>query len=334
MAPPPRPPVGSVAGGGGEPELDTVGSVDPIVDAQGRKRCACGSWIKPISWNQHLKSYCPLRVFEATETRGGRKIIRPAPPPAPIDLARDADEAGKARPGLPKPYCHMRWAAPKIQPKRNATSIPGERGDSGPKAKKGPSQAPPPPATEEGCYGSCARCNQCTKCRMRICNGGCVGCRNQCRKCRTWGQRLAAGEMLATAKHAACLALPIVPKRVGPKDPGHKAKSAAAAAIDAARPKNAPAGSRQCPYCEKWMPRTHQENCQSMPYEYWIDATRQRIIGKHGQSVVDSWHVQCQHCSTPFISFASKRVHLSGCERRRNEAGLPLNSYPVVRNPS
>jgi hypothetical protein len=181
MAPPPRPPAGGAVMGA-EPEAAVGGNIDSILDAQGRKRCECGSWIKPISWNQHLKSYCPLRVFGVTETRGGRKIIRPVPPAAPRAVAPDADVAGKAKPDAPKPAPHVRWAAAKIQPKRNASSIPGERGDEGPKSIRGPSQAPPPPATEEGCYGSCALCNQCSKCRRRLCNGGCVGCSLNCRK--------------------------------------------------------------------------------------------------------------------------------------------------------
>ena len=68
-----------------------------------------------------------------------------------------------------------------------------------------------------------------------------------------------------------------------------------------------------------------------MPFELWIGATKARAIAKHGQAVVDSWVVQCQHCATPFPSPASKRVHLAGCERRRNEAQLPLNQFPAIR---
>ena len=69
-----------------------------------------------------------------------------------------------------------------------------------------------------------------------------------------------------------------------------------------------------------------------MPFELWVQALRARAIAKHGQEVIDSWSIQCQHCGSPFASGASKRVHLSGCERRRNEESLPLNTYPVVRH--
>ena len=96
------------------------------------------------------------------------------------------------------------------------------------------------------------------------------------------------------------------------------------------RPANAAKGSTLCPYCQKWLPPYHQEGCPEMPFEIWIAATKARAIAKHGESVVKTWVIQCQHCATPFPSGASKRVHLAGCERRRNAAGLPLNSYPAV----
>ena len=229
---------------------------------------------------------------------------------------------------LPRPDVHVRWAVPKIQPKRNATSIPGDRGEQGPKAARGKSQAPPC-MLSMGCWGECARCNHCSRCRRRICNGGCSACKN-CRKCREWGRVLGEGGIAPKAKQAEMELLPEVAKRQA-KDPGNKAKHAAAAAYAAMRPKSAPPGSRLCPYCEKWLPHSRPENCPSMPFPLWIDATRQRSVMKHGQATVDSWKVCCQHCGTPFPSFASKRVHLSGCERRRREADLPLDQFPVVR---
>ena len=142
--------------------------------------------------------------------------------------------------------------------------------------------------------------------------------------------RLANEEPEATRIHEERLLQPEVVKRKA-KDPGNVAKSAATAKMAAARPADAPANSRPCPYCKKWMPHTHPENCPQMPYDFWIEATRQRNIAKHGADVVNKWSTQCQHCATAFPSPASKRVHLSGRERRRNEAGLPLNLHPVVR---
>lgn len=136
-----------------------------------------------------------------------------------------------------------------------------------------------------------------------------------------------AEEPAAMAAQAAAAALPPVVKR-GPKDPGNKAKREAAAK---GKPGDAAPGTRQCPYCKEWLPYWHQEGCPRMPYELWIAATRQRQVAKSGAVVVAGWSVQCQHCGTPFASAASKRVHLSGCERRRNEAELPLNQFPAQR---
>ena len=120
--------------------------------------------------------------------------------------------------------------------------------------------------------------------------------------------------------------LPPVPKRL-PADPGFQARAAKAAA----RPKTAARGSVLCPYCSQWLPSSHQENCPRMPFELWREATRRRQLAKFGAEVVAAWPVQCQHCALPFPAPASKRVHLSGCERRRIDAELPLNQYPVVR---
>lgn len=289
----------------------------------------CGLVLRPGSMAQHLRYYCPHRLDgRERETRGARKVLRPpppseaaVPPPPPVPDPKALEALG------PMPAVHVRWAAPKPQPPRRASSIPGGDIPAPSKAWRGPSQAPPPPPAQMGCYATCGRCNQCSACRRRQCNGGCVGCQ-RCRACRTWGERLAAGEPAATAKHAEMVALPPVVKR-GPKDPGNIAKRAAAQA--ARRPAEAPAGSLLCPYCNIWLPHAHRENCPSMPFEIWAAATRQRQIQKHGQATVDSWGTQCQHCATPFPSGASKRVHLAGCERRRTAEGLPLNQFPATR---
>jgi hypothetical protein len=132
---------------------------------------------------------------------------------------------------------------------------------------------------------------------------------------------LARGDAEAVAKHAECVALPAVEKR-GKPAPRPEAE---------ARPEGAAPNSQKCPYCEKWLPLFHRENCPSMPYELWIQATRQRQYAKHGAAVVDAWTAQCQHCATPFPADSSKRVHLSGCERRRREAELPMNMFPAIR---
>ena len=131
---------------------------------------------------------------------------------------------------------------------------------------------------------------------------------------------------MVNEKHMIAVKLPPVEKRTV-LDPGNQAKKAATAG----RPKGAAPGSVVCPYCSKWLPPYHMENCPSMPFNTWIEATRARNVSKHGIDVVNSWVVQCQHCATPFPSSASKRVHLSGCERRRNNEDLPLNLYAVMR---
>ena len=185
--------------------------------------------------------------------------------------------------------------------------------------------APPPPPPVVGCWGSCSGCNQCGKCRTRACNGGCARCA-RCPRCRKWGELLASDDGNAVRLQGEAIARPPVEKRAA-LDPGNKAKFAATAD----RPKSAPAGARKCPFCEKWLPSYHQENCASMPYATWLAATKSRQITKFGQAIVDSWTVQCQHCAVPFPSGASKRVHLTGCERRRNESDLPLNQFPATR---
>eukprot|EP00972_Heterocapsa_arctica_P033587 4943284-Heterocapsa_arctica.AAC.1 len=69
--------------------------------------------------------------------------------------------------------------------------------------------------------------------------------------------------------------LPDVAKRVVPRRGPEEEKEA--------RPDEAPPGSQKCPYCAKWLPLTHRENCPRMPYGLWIRATRQRQIGKYGE---------------------------------------------------
>ena len=173
-----------------------------------------------------------------------------------------------------------------------------------------------------GCYASCAACNQCSKCRLRECNGGCAKCQ-KCKLCREWGVLLAEGDATAVAKHAECTALPAVAKRAPPV-PGPEV-------VREGRPEGAPAGNTKGPFCGLWQPFYHREACPRMPFEVWMQATRQRQVGKYGLEAVELWTTQCQHCATPFPSNQSKRTHLPGCERRRVEEELPLNIYPVIR---
>ena len=286
----------------------------------------CKLRVKQISLTQHDKLYCPLRESAAEPlTRQGRKILRPVPP--------KTESESKAAPShtdiesKPKaPYNHIRWCEPLPPKARNATSLPSDTGTSIPKAAKRTSQAPAPQTPMGGCWGGCARCNQCGGCRRRICNGGCTGC-IKCTKCRTWGRLLESQDKNACEAQSEAVKLEPVIKRK-PKDPGNVAK----AAFIAARPKDAKAGSTPCPYCKEWLPHYHQEGCSKMPYDIWITALKTRNVSKYGEQVVDRWSIQCQHCGSPFPSPASKRVHLSGCERRRNEAGLALNTYPVIRD--
>ena len=285
----------------------------------------CGCIFKQISMTQHKKLYCPMREQESQiDPRQNRKILRPPPPKARAELTETEDAEKKP---LPKaPYVHVRWSDSLPRAPRLLTSVPpaGDYKRPEPKAKR-PSQAPLM-IIQDGCWGGCARCNQCGACRKRKCNGKCTGC-VRCRKCRRWGEMLTEGSSEAIQKQDEALALPPVIKRKA-ADPGSSAK----AAVTAARPKTAAAGSSPCPYCHEWLPFWHQPGCTKMPFELWAQALCARTIAKHGQEIVDSWNIQCQHCGTPFASGASKRVHLSGCERRRNEEGLPLNTYPVVRH--
>jgi len=134
---------------------------------------------------------------------------------------------------------------------------------------------------------------------------------------------LEAGDEAARSKHEECVALPVVEKRVVIPKPKAEARPA--------RPADAPVGSQKCPYCEEWLPLYHREHCRKMPFDIWVRAVRDRDLVKHGPEVVGTWTIQCQHCATPFEKATSKRVHLSGCERRRVDAGLPLNTFPAMR---
>lgn len=280
--------------------------------------------------SQHTRQYCPLRE-DAREriTREGRKVMRPMPPTrakaeAPTALSQERQqELG------PMPILHVRWTPALPQPKWAATSLPGAESVAKARATPRPSLAPGSSRVNYmtmGCYGSCSLCNKCGECRKRECNGGCGNCKG-CKRCRVWGEQLGRGDEATVRTQEVERQKPAVERReriVGPKR-------------EPARPKAMPKGTSpsthtMCPYCSQWLPYYHRENCPSMPYEIWAETTRQRAVAKHGREVVDGWPVQCQHCATPFPSPASKRVHLSGCERRRNEAGLPLNSFPVIRN--
>ena len=227
------------------------------------------------------------------------------------------------------PCIHVRWQAPVPQAKWQATSLPAKQGakmSKPPPRPKRPSAGPPPVGPTEGCYGGCSICNKCILCRNRMCTGDeCSKC-NRCAKCRKWKEKLQNGDEDITAKHAIAVKLPPVEVR-GVLDPGNSAKMTATAE----RPKDAAPRAALCPYCQKWLPRGHQENCPSMPFNIWIAATRARNEAKHGIEAVNSWTVQCQHCGTPFPSGASKRVHLFGCERRRTSQDLPLNQHPAIR---
>ena len=194
---------------------------------------------------------------------------------------------------VPKPGIHVRWSVPLAQPKRNSSSIPGQRDESYPKNTRGPSQRPADKPTDA-----------------------------QLRAAMEASSSTASSSKASSSKTSSS------------KASSSKTPSAQPAVPIPAKPKNAPRGSRLCPYCNQWMPNGHDENCQSMPYEFWIWATQQRQIVKYGEDVINSWDVQCQHCATPFPAPASKRVHLSGCERRRNAAGLPLNLYSAIRKPN
>ena len=254
--------------------------------------------------------------------RGNRQNTRPIPPKAalaPLPKALSREEFLALG---PVPDVHARWYDPLPQAKWNSSSLPAPPGVVLPKAVPRPARARH--VREEvrlvGCYASCAACNQCSQCRLRLCNGGCAKCK-KCRLCREWGVLLAGGDAAATAKHAECVALPAVAKRAPPVP-----------VVREARPEGAPAGSTKCPFCGVWLPFYHREACPRMPYEVWMQATRQRQIVRHGAVTVGLWKTQCQHCATPFPSNESKRTHIPGCERRRVEAEMPLNVYPAIRS--
>ena len=254
-----------------------------------------------------------------------RKIFRPPPP-----KAAEGDVPVPKQDAIPvevkAPYMHVRWNKVLPHRPRNSTSIPADLEKAAAPRPRRASGAPVPPPPTAGCWATCSGCNLCGACRKRLCNGGCVRCA-RCPTCRRWGEQLKEKNPDAVASQSEAVKQPPVIKRQA-ADPGNAAK----AAVTAARPKEAAAGSSPCPYCKEWLPFYHQEGCVKMPYEVWVTAKRAANIVRYGQAVVNTWSVQCQHCASPFASAASKRVHLSGCERRRNEASLPLNTYPAIRD--
>ena len=145
----------------------------------------CGCALRPSSMAHHLKSYCPARVGEMfPQVRGDRKNLRPIPPrvalaPVPEALSREEFLALG-----PVPDVHVRWHNPLPHSRMNSSSLPAPPGALIPRLAPRPARARH--VREEirliGCYATCARCNQCAKCRRRECNGGCAGCK-QCRLC-------------------------------------------------------------------------------------------------------------------------------------------------------
>jgi hypothetical protein len=287
------------------------GRVEAVAVA-GKIACEkCGILLKPISMEQHLKWYCPFREGQdGADTRGGRKTLRAAPPKKAVAEAPKMISAEELAALGPIPHAHVRWHAPRPQAKRQASSLPGPPGEDARTVRLPPRPAMRPKGALNltGCYGGCASCNACVTCRNRTCNGTCPACK-RCAACRPWGERLGAGEAEVVGKHAESLLLPPVERR-------KKVAAKAAPEPRPVRPANALAGNQLCPYCEKWLPTYHRENCPSVPYELWTHSTRTRQLEKFGEEVVNSWIVQCQHCAIPFQSANSKRVHLSGFERR------------------
>ena len=231
----------------------------------------CGLEIKRISMMQHLRMYCPKREDQHVPApRGGRKVLRPPPP---VTASEEALLTAKASAtGSTMPYVHARWQAkPVPHIPRKVSSLPAPKGEAGGAAKaraKRSTMAPPSPPPEAGCWGGCSGCNQCMQCRKRICNGKCRKC-SQCPKCRRWGKMLEDGNTNAERLQAEAVERPLVEKRTV-LDPGNMAKLAATAD----RPKSAAPGARKCPFCEKWLPSYHQENCPSMPYATWLEASK------------------------------------------------------------
>ena len=309
-----------------------------VQDELGKVKCnKCDIWVKEISLSQHNRLYCPFREVATLgqSTRGNRKVLRAVPPSvakAPPPTQHNPENLNVLG---PMPIIHVRWHKPLPQAKRAPTSLPLPTGAGSQvhKARATPRPSLAPNSTRSdimtiGCYGGCSNCNQCKNCRAHRCNGKCCLCR-KCKRCRVWGEQIAEGHVeTITVHNEQCLGPPVEIKQVEKKP-----------RLEPARPKVMPKGTSpathtMCPYCSEWLPYYHRENCPSMPYDLWVTATRQRAIAKHGEGEVAQWRVQCQHCGTPFISPASKRVHLSGCERRRREADLPLNMYPAIREPA
>ena len=284
----------------------------------------CGLALRPSSMPHHLKNYCSSRVEEVfPRVRGGRKNLRPIPPKAalaPVPKALSREEFVALG---PIPDVHVRSQNPLPHAKMNSSSQPAPPGAGLPKAAPRPARARQVRVEVRlvGCYASRAARNQCSKCRLQECIGGCAKCK-RCKLCREWGVLLAGGDATAVAKHAECTALPAVAKRAPPV-PGPEL-------VREACPEGAPAGSQKCPFRGLWLPFYRKGACPRMPFEVWMQATRQGQVGRHGPEAVGLWTTQCQHCATPFPSNMNKRTHIPGCERRRFEAELPLNMHPVI----
>ena len=300
----------------------------------------CGEFFKKISMPGHKRLYCPYRqTANLHATRGDRKVVRPVPPvtaKAASPAILSPEEASRiAR----LPSIHPRWTpvlphAKGCSMSLNPSSIPAPPAahpEERPRKKPRPSQKPANPSYQiiNGCFGACRLCNSCDNCRSSMCNGNCGKCR-MCKCCRDFGKLLSENNAQAISifnqaksRPAANVLPPLTKEQIRQRD---QAKAAM------------PKGARSigmCPYCQKFLPHNHRENCPSMPYDVWIAATRARQLSAHGADTVNSWRVQCQHCTLPFPSIFSKRVHLAGCERRRNSCDppLPLNQYPAIRNP-
>ena len=225
-------------------------AVKPAQDAKGRIKCLhCPAWILPCSMDQHLNLYCPARA-SITGVRNmpqACKIVRPVPP-----SKQQAGSASSAAPpppkaaavNVPKPGVHVRWSVPLAQPKRNSSSMPGQRDENYPKNARGPSQRPADKPTDA-----------------------------QLRAAMEASSSTASSSKASSSKTSSS------------KASSSKTPSAQPAVPKPAKPKNAPRGSRLRSYCNQWMPSGHEENCQPMPYEFWIWATQQRQILKYGDDV-------------------------------------------------
>ena len=128
------------------PTMQPEVSVAPVTNREGKVRCECGNWVMPISMAQHKRLYCPLRIQqEMPKTREARKILRQVPPT--VETSSAASTGAPVPSSLPRPDVHVRWAAPLVQPKRNASSIPGDRGEAVAKNTRGKPQGPSAPHT-------------------------------------------------------------------------------------------------------------------------------------------------------------------------------------------